>query len=57
MTPKDYETAAFVARKYAAAVEKKLYWSMSLSEAHDEINEAERIAEMLESEARNREIR
>lgn len=40
-------------RKYARAVETKLYWNMSTSEAKKEIAEAERLAELLESAARN----
>ena len=53
MTREELEAAAMVIRKYSAAVEKTLYWGMTTSEAKREISEAERLAELLESAARN----
>ena len=53
MTKDELEAAAMIVRKYVAAVEKTLYWSMTTSEAKKEIAEAERLAEVLESAARN----
>jgi hypothetical protein len=40
--------AAQICRRYAAAVESKLYMGMSINEAHDRIEEATLIAELLE---------
>ena len=51
MKREDLKTAAQIARKYATAVESKLYWNMSPIEAHEAIEEAERIAVLLETEA------
>jgi hypothetical protein len=51
MMYEDLLTAAKIARKYAAAVESKLYWNMSPLEAQTAIGEAERIADLLEEEA------
>lgn len=51
MKYEDLITAAAIARKYAIAVESKLYWNMSPVEAQYEITEAERIADTLEDEA------
>jgi len=55
----DIISAARIARKYAIAVESKLYWNMSPLEAQTEIGEAERIANLLEEEAatENTEVR
>jgi hypothetical protein len=50
MRPEDYRIAALIVRKYAAAVETKLYWEMSTSTARGEIAEAKKVAEMLETE-------
>ena len=50
MSPEDLLTAARIAKKYAVAVENKLYWDMSPLEAQTEITEAERIASLLEAE-------
>ena len=51
MNREDLKTAARIARKYAFAVESKLYWNMSPDEAHEAIAEAERIAKVLEAAA------
>lgn len=51
MRPEDYRIAALIVRKYATAVETKLYWDMSTSAARCEIAEAKKVAEMLETEA------
>jgi hypothetical protein len=51
MRYEDLIDAARIARKYAAAVENKLYWNMSPLEAQTAIGEAERIADLLEEEA------
>lgn len=51
MKYEDLIAAARIARKYAAAVETKLYWNMSPIEASNAITEAERIADILEEEA------
>jgi hypothetical protein len=55
----DLISAARIARKYAHAVESKLYWNMSPIEADEAIKEAERIADLLEEEAakENTEVR
>ena len=53
MNRDDLEAAAILLRKYAAAVETKLYWSMSTREARQEIAETKRLAELLESMAKN----
>jgi hypothetical protein len=50
MSPEDLLTAARIAKKYAVAVENKLYWDMSPLEAQTEIAEAVRIASLLEAE-------
>ena len=55
MRPEDYRIAALIVRKYATAVETKLYWEMSTSVARREISEAERIAGLLEAEAEKEE--
>ncbi len=47
MKREDLASAADFLRKYAVAVETKLYWSMSTSEAKAEIKEARRLASML----------
>lgn len=52
MTPEDLELAATYLRKYAAAVESKLYINMKIPQAHDEIAVAERLAGQLEAAAR-----
>lgn len=51
MKYEDLLTAAKIARRYAVAVESKLYWNMSPLEAQTAITEAERIAGLLEEEA------
>ena len=51
MKYEDLIAAARIARKYAMAVESKLYWNMSPMEASDAIAEAERIADLLEDAA------
>jgi sulfur carrier protein ThiS len=51
MKYEDLLAAAGIARRYAVAVESKLYWNMSPLQAQTEINEAERIANLLEDEA------
>lgn len=51
MKYEDAIAAARIARKYAAAVETKLYWDMTTREARAEIAEASRVAELLEDEA------
>ena len=51
MRYEDLISAARIARKYAIAVESKLYWNMSPIEAQTEIEEAERIAGVFEDEA------
>ncbi len=51
MKYEDLIAAARIARKYAMAVESKLYWNMSPTEASDAIAEAERIADLLEDAA------
>jgi len=43
--------AARIVRKYIAAVESTLYWNMSTRQAKDEVEEATRVAELLEDEA------
>jgi len=50
MSPEDLLTAARIVKKYAVAVENKLYWDMSPIVAQTEITEAERIASLLEAE-------
>ena len=54
MRPDDLRLAAVIARKYASAVETKLYWEMSTSAAKFEIAEANRVAGLLEVEAERR---
>ena len=51
MKYEDLIAAARIARKYAMAVESKLYWNMSPSEADANIKEAERVADLLEEAA------
>jgi hypothetical protein len=51
MTLEDMHAAAELLRKYATAVETKLYWNMSTSEAKAEIKEAKRLASILDDEA------
>jgi hypothetical protein len=48
----DMETMAELLRKYAVAVETKLYWNMSTSEAKAEIKEAKRLASILDEEVK-----
>jgi len=48
LTYDDYKHAAEFLRKYAAAVESKLYMGMKIEEAHNEIEEALRLADELE---------
>jgi len=47
MKREDLVAAADFLRKYATAVETKLYWSMSTSEAKAEIKEVKRLASIL----------
>ena len=47
----DLLAAARIARKYAVAVESKLYWNMTPLETQNAIDEAERIAGVLEDAA------
>lgn len=51
MRPDDLRLAALIARKYASAVETKLYWDMTTSEAKREVSEAKRLATLLDDEA------
>lgn len=51
MTPQDYIKAASILRKYANAVESKLYMNMKIPEAHQAIADAERLAKLLEEAA------
>jgi hypothetical protein len=52
MKREDLLAAADFLRKYATAVETKLYWNMSTSEAKNEIKEVKRLAGLLEDLAR-----
>jgi len=47
----DLIAAARIVRKYITAVESTLYWNMSTRQAKDEVEEATRVAELLEDEA------
>lgn len=51
MNFEDAMAAARICRHYAAAVEKKLYMDMSVEEAGSRIDEACRIADILEEHA------
>jgi len=51
MTFEDYTEAAALLRKYATAVESKLYIDMKVEQAHQEIGESERLAFLLEQAA------
>lgn len=51
MKYEDLISAARIARRYAIAVENKLYWNMSPVEADEAIREAKRVADLLEEEA------
>jgi len=53
MSREELEAAAMIIRKYVVAVETKLYWNMSTSEARREITEATKLAELLEAASRN----
>ena len=48
MTREEMKAAADFLRKYATAVETKLYWGMSTSAAKNEIKEARRLAALLD---------
>jgi hypothetical protein len=48
MKREELKAAADFLRKYATAVETKLYWDMSTSEAKNEIREAKRLATLLD---------
>ena len=48
MTREEMKAAADFLRKYATAVETKLYWGMSTSVAKNEIKEARRLAALLD---------
>lgn len=47
MTYEEAKAAARICARYAAAVETKLYMGMKIDEAHEVIEEALRIAEIL----------
>jgi hypothetical protein len=49
MTPADAAAILTILRKYIRAVETKLYWDMSTSEARKEIAETERLAAVVEA--------
>lgn len=51
VTFEDYMDAAAILRKYAMAVQNRLYMDMKVSEAHDAIAEALRLADILEAAA------
>lgn len=51
LTFEDLTSAVVYLRRYAAAVESKLYMNMSTPEAHAAIEEAERLADVLEAAA------
>lgn len=51
MTREEMKAAADFLRKYVAAVETKLYWNMSTSEAKAEIKEAKHLATLLDEAA------
>lgn len=51
MTPAFLRLVGDYMRKYAAAVESKLYINMKTEEAHNEINTAEDLASTLYNEA------
>jgi len=53
LTYDDYKHAAEFLRKYAVAVESKLYIDMKIEEAHAEIEAALRLADELECVAAN----
>lgn len=55
MTNTELRKAAEFLRKYARAVETKLYMSMKTKEAYEEIFHAERLAEKLDEEAKTQE--
>lgn len=48
MTPDDATVILAILRKYIRAVETKLYWDMSTSEARKEIAETERLIAVVE---------
>lgn len=49
MKPEDIEAIIATLKKYAYAVETKLYWDMSTSKARGEIAETNRLVELLET--------
>lgn len=51
MKYEDIIAAARIVRKYIKAVEATLYWNMTTREAREEIAEAERVFDILESAA------
>lgn len=51
MTKADYEAAARIVLKYAAAVETTLYWKMTTAEARGAIAEARAVAAVLTAAA------
>ena len=51
LTVNDLERAAAYLRRYAIAVENKLYMNMSISDAHAAIEEAEHLAHTLDAAA------
>lgn len=53
LTFEDLTAAAVVLRKYAAAVEAKLYINMKINEAHKAIAEANHLADILDEAAAN----
>jgi hypothetical protein len=51
MKYEDIIAAARIVRKYIKAVEVTLYWNMTTREAREEIAEAERVFDILETAA------
>lgn len=51
LTYDDLRTAALFLTRYAAAVESKLYMNMKVDAAFEEIDEANRLAELLKEAA------
>ncbi len=48
MTYEEAKAAARICLRYAAAIETKLYMGMGSQEAHDKIEEAQRLADVLD---------
>jgi hypothetical protein len=51
MKYEDIIAAARIVRKYIKAVEATLYWNMTTREAREEVAEAERVLDVLETTA------